>query len=399
MERAIQEALRDFFQRHSLRWDASMGYEDIRGVLWAHISGMSVKNEEDLEAFRMAYVSKKGSFSKSLSEFLGIFQKELSRGGGSDSKRHLGQFFSLRSDALSLFKQHASRLREEQKARSTSSFSQDLTLPVQQLPQGGLHPLRQFAYKVMDLFLSQGFEQVNGPEIEDDWHNFTALNFEEHHPARDTQDTFFLHRSPDKLLRTHTSSVQVRMMEQYPPPLRMLAFGRVYRNEAVTARSNVLFHQLEGIYVDEGVSFLDLKNTLLYFVSKIFGADIPMRFRPSYFPFTEPSAELDLCCTICEGKGCAICKQSGWLEVAGCGLVDENVLRNCEIDPEKYSGYAFGMGIERLAMLHYGIHDIRLFLQNDRRFLRQFKVPKESHTGFALFYFDRGIVYLIPKKI
>jgi len=229
--------------------------------------------------------------------------------------------------------------------------------------------------RIVNIFSRIGFTVSDGPEIEDDWHNFTALNFPENHPARDMQDTFFIEMkegSDSIALRTHTSSVQVRVMETTKPPIRSLMPGRVYRNEAISARAHCFFHQVEGLYIDEGVTFADMKQTLLYFSREMFGAETQIRLRPSYFPFTEPSAEMDVTCEICKGKGCNVCKYTGWLEIMGCGMVDPNVLKNCGIDPEKYSGFAFGMGIERIAMLKYGVKDLRLFSENDIRFLRQF---------------------------
>jgi len=218
-----------------------------------------------------------------------------------------------------------------------------------------------------------GFNVSYGPEIEDDWHNFTALNFPENHPAREMQDTFFIEKNPDIALRTHTSSVQVRVMEKQQPPIRTLSPGRVYRNEAISVRAHCYFHQVEGLYVDTNVSFADLKQTMLYFAREMFGKDTKIRMRPSFFPFTEPSAEVDISCFICGQKGCKICKGSGWVEIGGCGMVDPDVLKNCKIDPDRYTGFAFGMGIERITMLKYQINDIRLFTENDIRFLRQFK--------------------------
>jgi phenylalanyl-tRNA synthetase alpha chain len=221
-----------------------------------------------------------------------------------------------------------------------------------------------------------GFQVAEGPEIEDDWHNFSALNFPEEHPARDMQDTFFIEGYSKMALRTHTSSVQIRMMENGKPPFRMIMPGRVYRNEAISARAHCFFHQVEALYVDEGVSFADLKQTLLHFAQSLFGADTKIRLRPSYFPFTEPSAEMDISCTVCKGEGCGICKHSGWVEILGCGMVHPNVLKNCSIDPEKYSGFALGMGIERIAILKYKVKDLRLFSQNDVRFLKQFQTER-----------------------
>jgi phenylalanyl-tRNA synthetase alpha chain len=249
----------------------------------------------------------------------------------------------------------------------------DLSRPVVEDQLGSRHPLSLVRNEIVDIFKRIGFTLSEGPEIEDDWHNFTALNLPDEHPARDMQDTFFIQQNPDILLRTHTSSVQVRFMEDNQPPIRTLSPGRVYRNEAISARAHCIFHQVEGLYIDKDVSFADLKQTLLYFAKEMFGDKTEIRLRPSYFPFTEPSAEVDVSCNICSGKGCNVCKYTGYLEILGCGMVDPNVLRNCGIDPEIYTGFAFGMGIERIAMLKYQVKDLRLFFENDVRFLEQFK--------------------------
>jgi phenylalanyl-tRNA synthetase alpha chain len=248
----------------------------------------------------------------------------------------------------------------------------DLTLPGDELPIGSRHPVTLMRNRIVSIFQRLGFAVAEGPEIEDDWHNFGALNLPEHHPARDMQDTFYIQQNPDWVLRTHTSSVQIREMEKGKLPIRMLMPGRVYRNETVSARSHCFFHQVEGLYIDENVSFADLKQTLYFFVKEMYGKDVKVRFRPSYFPFTEPSAEMDVTCFICGGGGCNICKKTGWVEILGCGMVHPNVLSNCNIDPNKYTGFAFGMGIERPAMLKYGVNDLRLFSENDVRFLKQF---------------------------
>ena len=237
---------------------------------------------------------------------------------------------------------------------------------------GTRHPVSIVYNEIVDIFSKIGFTIAEGPEIEDDWHNFTALNTPEHHPARDMQDTFYVQRDPEILLRTHTSSVQVRVMENTKPPIRIICPGKTFRNETISARSHCFFHQVEGLYVDEKVSFADMKQTLFYFAREFFGEETEIRLRPSYFPFTEPSAEVDVSCLICKGKGCKVCKHTGWLEILGCGMVDPNVLENCKIDSKKYTGYAFGLGIERPAMLKYQIDDIRIFYENDVRFLRQF---------------------------
>ena len=249
----------------------------------------------------------------------------------------------------------------------------DLSRPVSLDNLGGRHPISLIRNEIVEIFNRIGFTIAEGPEIEDDWHNFSALNLPEEHPARDMQDTFFIQSNPDVLLRTHTSSVQVRYMEGNKPPIRSLSPGRVYRNEAISARAHCVFHQVEGLYIDKNVSFSDLKQCLLYFAKEMFGEKTKIRLRPSYFPFTEPSAEVDVSCNICNSKGCNVCKYTGYLEILGCGMVDPNVLENCGIDSKKYSGFAFGMGIERIAMLKYGVKDLRLFSENDVRFLKQFE--------------------------
>ncbi|RYD71197.1 MAG: phenylalanine--tRNA ligase subunit alpha, partial [Sphingobacteriales bacterium] len=264
----------------------------------------------------------------------------------------------------------------ENSGSKTEELSLDLTLPGEGFEIGSRHPLALVRREIVEIFAKLGFTVAEGPEIEDDWHNFSALNFPEEHPARDMQDTFFIKKGGEKgdiALRTHTSSVQVRMMEQGQPPFRAIMPGRVYRNEAISARAHCFFHQIEGLYVDENVSFADLKQTLFYFVQELYGEGTKVRFRPSYFPFTEPSAEMDISCTICNGAGCNMCKHSGWVEILGCGMVDPNVLENCGIDSKKYSGFAFGMGIERITNLKYVIKDLRLFSENDVRFLKQYK--------------------------
>jgi phenylalanyl-tRNA synthetase alpha chain len=286
-----------------------------------------------------------------------------------DKKKEAGQW-------LNEFKQFAEARYESLKAQTAGSAhegsSLDLSLPGTPLPLGSRHPVTLMRNRIVSIFRKLGFAVAEGPEIEDDWHNFGALNLPEHHPARDMQDTFYIQQNPDWVLRTHTSSVQIREMEKGQLPIRMLMPGRVYRNETVSARSHCFFHQVEGLYIDENVSFADLKQTLYFFVKEMYGKDVKVRFRPSYFPFTEPSAEMDVSCFICGGSGCNVCKKTGWVEILGCGMVHPNVLQNCGIDPQKYTGFAFGMGIERPAMMKYGISDIRLFSENDIRFLQQF---------------------------
>ncbi|HOF54222.1 MAG TPA: phenylalanine--tRNA ligase subunit alpha [Prolixibacteraceae bacterium] len=315
----------------------------------------------ELEEFRIRYISKKGLISQLFSDF-----KDMEPGLKKEVGKALNELKSATLDKIS-------RLKESMEETDDWSAGLDLTAPGDSTGLGSRHPLSVVRNKIIDIFGRQGFTVAEGPEIEDDWHVFSALNFPAEHPARDMQDTFFIEKNPDVLLRTHTSSVQIRVMERTQLPIRAIFPGRVFRNEAISARSHCLFHQVEGLYVDENVSFADLKQTLLYFARELFGEEVSIRLRPSYFPFTEPSAEMDVSCSICGGKGCALCKYTGWLEILGCGMVDPNVLEACNIDSRKYTGYAFGMGIERTAMLLYGVRDIRLYFENDVRFLRQFQ--------------------------
>lgn len=327
----------------------------------ADIGNFSTELAEELEQFRIKYLGSKGII-KDL--FKGM--KEVAP---EDRKA-----FGLEMNAL---KNLATEKYETLKAGLNSSGvgeghqAQDLSLPVHGMPNGSRHPLSLIREEIIDIFGKIGYVVSEGPEIEDDWHNFTALNFPEEHPARDMQDTFFI--DTEHALRTHTSSVQVRVMESSQPPIRTISPGRVFRNEAISARAHCIFHQVEGLYIDKGVSFADLKQNLFYFAREMFGEKTEIRFRPSYFPFTEPSAEMDISCNICGGKGCNVCKYTGYVEILGCGMVDPNVLENCGIDSKTYSGFAFGMGIERIAMLKYRINDLRLFFENDQRFLNQFK--------------------------
>jgi phenylalanyl-tRNA synthetase alpha chain len=314
-----------------------------------------------LEAYRIRFLGTKGILKGLFSEMKNV---------PADKKKEFGL-------VLNDFKQLAESKYESWKNQVDSTDVSDgshidLTLPADPVPLGSRHPISLMRNNIVDIFQRLGFAVAEGPEIEDDWHNFTALNLPEHHPARDMQDTFYIHQNPDWLLRTHTSNIQIREMEKGILPLRIICPGRVYRNETISARSHCFFHQIEGLYIDENVSFADLKQTLYYFVQEMYGTDIRIRFRPSYFPFTEPSAEMDVNCQICGGKGCNVCKHTGWVEILGCGMVHPKVLENCNIDPEKYTGFAFGMGIERPALMKYGINDIRLFSENDIRFLRQF---------------------------
>ncbi|HRE38342.1 MAG TPA: phenylalanine--tRNA ligase subunit alpha [Chitinophagaceae bacterium] len=313
-----------------------------------------------VEEFRIKWLGTKGIVKEIMGEMKNV---------APEKKKEAGQL-------LNEFKQFVeARYAELKDANSTTEHQTsniDLSLPGDELPIGSRHPVTLMRNRIVSIFQRLGFAVAEGPEIEDDWHNFGALNLPEHHPARDMQDTFYIQQNPDWVLRTHTSSVQIREMEKGNLPIRMLMPGRVYRNETVSARSHCFFHQVEGLYIDENVSFADLKQTLYFFVKEMYGKDVKVRFRPSYFPFTEPSAEMDVSCFICGGDGCNICKKTGWVEILGCGMVHPNVLSNCGIDPNKYTGFAFGMGIERPAMMKYGINDIRLLSENDVRFLKQF---------------------------
>jgi phenylalanyl-tRNA synthetase alpha chain len=329
--------------------------------LLVEVSSYSPKDADDLEQFRIQYLGKKGKMNDLFAAF-----KEVPN----EQKKDFGQALNQLKKAIQ------DKLEEGKKSFSDDaeqSSGLDLSRPVSEGQLGSRHPLSLVRNEIVEIFKRIGFTLSEGPEIEDDWHNFTALNLPDEHPARDMQDTFFIQQNPDILLRTHTSSVQVRFMENNKPPIRTLSPGRVYRNEAISARAHCIFHQVEGLYIDKDVSFADLKQTLLYFAKEMFGDKTEIRLRPSYFPFTEPSAEVDVSCNICSGKGCNVCKYTGYLEILGCGMVDPNVLKNCGIDPEVYTGFAFGMGIERIAMLKYQVKDLRLFFENDVRFLNQFK--------------------------
>ena len=368
-----------------------MQMQDSIAALTAEITTADLSNATHLDAFRIAYLGRKGRLADLFDQLKAV---------PAEDKRAVGQ-------QLNILKQQAQARFDEARTAAEAAADNapanpnfDYTLPPVPNALGTRHPLNLVREEMMRVFARIGFAIAEGPEIEDDWHNFTALNFPENHPARDMQDTFFIKGYKDKgvgeqelekgtednqhpatplpshphnLLRTHTSTVQVRVMETEPLPIRRVMPGRVFRNEAISARAHMMFHQVEGIFIDEGVSFADLKQTVYYFVQELFGADINIRFRPSFFPFTEPSAEIDITCLICKGAGCNICKYSGWVEIGGCGMVDPAVLENAKIDPEKYSGYAWGMGIERIAMLKYQIKDLRLFTENDLRFLRQFE--------------------------
>jgi len=317
---------------------------------------------DSLEAYRIKFLGTKGIVKNLFTEMRNV---------PADKKKEFGlilnEFKLLAEGKYESWKQQV-----EESGTTSTAAAIDVTLPGDALPLGSRHPINLFLNHVISIFNRLGFSVAEGPEIEDDWHNFTALNLPEHHPARDMQDTFYIQQNPDWLLRTHTSNTQIRAMEKGQLPIRIICPGRVYRNETISARSHCFFHQIEGLYIDENVSFADLKQTLYFFVQEMYGKDVKVRFRPSYFPFTEPSAEMDISCQLCGGTGCAVCKRTGWLEILGCGMVHPKVLENCGIDPEKYTGFAFGMGIERPALLKYGINDIRLFSENDVRFLRQF---------------------------
>ncbi|MER3524418.1 MAG: phenylalanine--tRNA ligase subunit alpha [Ignavibacteria bacterium] len=328
----------------------------LREELEADIS--SISTEQHLEAFRVKYLARKGRIASLFDELRNVPPHEKPSIG-----KHLNE---LRQYAQRVFDEKRATLQ----ARPAPSEDLDLTLPGRRLFRGSNHPIMQTLDEIKAIFVGMGFGIADGPEIEDDWHNFSALNFPPDHPARDMQDTFFV--SHDIVLRTHTSPVQIRVMETHQPPIRSIMPGRVFRKEAVTARSLCNFYQVEGLAVDVGITFSELKGTLVSFARQFYGSNITYRFRPSFFPFTEPSAEMDITCFLCNGKGCRLCKQSGWLEILGCGMVDPNVFRSVGYDAEKYTGYAFGMGIERTAALLYGVDDIRLFYENDVRFLKQF---------------------------
>ena len=332
-------------------------------ALREEISNAAASTLDEVEQLRIKYLSKKGSVSALMADFRNV---------PAEQKREVGQKINeLKNFATDLI----NRLKDNFATAEDPSLGElDLTRTASPLDLGTIHPLTLVKNEMLDIFASMGFTIAEGPEIEDDWHVFESLNFAPDHPARDMQDTFFISRDPAEiLLRTHTSSVQTRVMEKTQPPIRIVCPGRVYRNEAISARAHCFFHQVEGLYIDKNVSFADLKQVLLGFAQQMFGPETKIRLRPSYFPFTEPSAEMDISCDICGGKGCAFCKGTGWVEILGCGMVDPNVLKACGIDPEVYSGYAFGMGIERITNLKYKVKDLRMFSENDVRFLREFE--------------------------
>jgi phenylalanyl-tRNA synthetase alpha chain len=332
------------------------------------IDTFSSQHKEEVENFRIKYLSKKGLIAELFDAFKNV---------PPDQKREIGLLINqLKTDALEKY----TRLKAQLANIDESSDSKDLSLPSFPYPLGSRHPISIVRNEIIEIFARLGYTVSEGPEVEDDDHVFTKLNFAAEHPARDMQDTFYISRisnegphPDDILLRTQTSSVQVRVMQKEKPPIRTISPGRVFRKEAISARAHCIFHQVEGLYIDENVSFADLRQTLYFFAHELFGKDTQIRLRPSYFPFTEPSAEMDVSCKICNGKGCAVCKYTGWLEVLGCGMVDPNVLENCGIDSKKFTGFAFGMGIERIAMLKYQVNDLRLYFENDIRFLEQFR--------------------------
>ncbi len=324
------------------------------------IQSLSIKSRDEAESFRLRYLSKKGIISDLFMNFRTL---------PADQKKLLGQRIN---EVKKMAQEKIDSFLSSTDSPTSEKQKMDLTRPGEPRPLGSRHPVSIVRKEIIDIFSRVGFVISEGPEIEDDWHVFSALNFPHDHPARDMQDTFFIRMNPDILLRTHTSSVQVRVMEKQQPPIRTISPGRVFRNEAISARAHCIFHQVEGLYIDENVSFADLRQVLFYFSREMFGQETQIRLRPSFFPFTEPSAEMDISCTICGGEGCNVCKYTGWVEIMGCGMVDPNVLDNCHIDSVKYTGYAFGMGVERIAMLKYRINDLRLFFENDKRFLDQF---------------------------
>ena len=325
------------------------------------IAAYKASTADELETFRIKFLGTKGIVKSVMGEIKNV---------PNENKKEFGLI-------LNAFKVYAEEQFETLKEGLSSNGQQtasdiDWSLPGDPIPVGTRHPLSIVRNQMVSIFKCLGFTVAEGPEIEDDWHNFTALNLPENHPARDMQDTFYLNQNPDYLLRTHTSSVQARIMEKQKPPIRIICPGRVYRNETISARAHCFFHQVEGLYVDDNVSFADLKQTLYFFVKEMFGKDAKIRFRPSYFPFTEPSAEMDISCTVCGGTGCSLCKHTGWVEILGCGMVHPKLLDNFGIDPENYTGFAFGMGVERICQLKFRVNDLRLYSQNDIRFLRQF---------------------------
>lgn len=330
-------------------------------TLLAEIENLNAATAQDVEDIRIKLLSKKGAISVLMDDFRNVAAEE---------KKVLGiKLNELKNKA----QEKISQLKENLENTNNTTKSIDLTRTSYPTPLGGRHPLSLVKKEICDIFRRLGFSIAEGPEIEDDWHVFSSLNFADDHPARDMQDTFFISRNPEVVLRTHTSSVQTRVMEKQQPPIRIICPGRVYRNEAISYRAHCFFHQVEALYIDKDVSFADLKQVLLFFAKEMFGNDTKIRLRPSYFPFTEPSAEMDISCNICGGKGCPFCKHTGWVEILGCGMVDPHVLDNCGIDSKVYTGFALGMGIERITNLKYRVKDLRMFSENDIRFLKQFE--------------------------
>ncbi|EGK02171.1 MULTISPECIES: phenylalanine--tRNA ligase subunit alpha [Dysgonomonas] len=329
--------------------------------LLSEIDNLKAAKAEEIEALRIKYLSKKGEVSMLMNDFRNV---------AAEQKREVGMRLNELKEKA---QEKINQLKDSLENSQTGDSSIDLTRTAAPIALGTRHPLSIVKKEICDIFRRLGFSIAEGPEIEDDWHVFSSLNFAEDHPARDMQDTFFIARSPEIVLRTHTSSVQTRVMEKQQPPIRIICPGRVYRNEAISYRAHCFFHQVEALYIDKNVSFADLKQALLFFAKEMFGADTKIRLRPSYFPFTEPSAEMDISCNICGGKGCPFCKHTGWVEILGCGMVDPNVLENCGIDSKVYTGYALGMGIERITNLKYRVKDLRMFSENDKRFLEQFE--------------------------
>ncbi len=333
--------------------------EEIKTLL-AQVDELKAENEEQLEALRLEFLSKKGKVNQLMANFRNV---------AAEQKKEVGVYLNQLKTAL---QERFNTLKQELATAEEDLSALDLTRTPYPIRLGTRHPLSLVKQEIIDIFGRMGFSLADGPEIEDDWHVFGAMNFAEDHPARDMQDTFFVETHPDVILRTHTSSVQSRVMEHTQPPIRVICPGRVYRNEAISARAHCFFHQVEGLYIDKDVSFTDLKQVLLAFAREMFGADTKIRLRPSYFPFTEPSAEMDISCNICGGEGCGFCKHTGWVEILGCGMVDPAVLEANGIDSKMYKGYAFGMGVERITNLKYQVNDLRLFSENDVRFLNQF---------------------------
>lgn len=327
----------------------------------ADIQSFTTTSSEELEQFRIKYAGKKGILNDLFALFKTVSPEE---------RRETGRLLNELKEAIQLKHDSLKAGLSVNDNKPEKLF--DLTLPVTDDQSGSRHPLAIIRKRIIDIFGRIGYTVAEGPEIEDDWHNFSALNFAPEHPARDMQDTFFIGSNPEVLLRTHTSSVQVRVMEHTQPPIRMTFPGRVYRNEAISARAHCFFHQVEGLYIDKNVSFADLRQTMMYFAKEMFSPDTKIRLRPSYFPFTEPSAEMDISCNLCGGEGCGFCKYTGWVEILGCGMVNPAVLTNCGIDPKIYSGFAFGIGVERITNLVFNVKDLRIFSENDVRFLRQF---------------------------